>query len=452
MKTIKNDLFPFLLFLYFFTLHADQLGFSCAGFHFRINNILALLLFITVALQFKFHLLTIDKSLFFALLLFSFSILLSFLFSSYKPRCLVFMGWYGLTLLCYVLLPYFLVKLWDVEKLLYLYGLSFVCVGVYALLQLILSCLKINDPFTTQHIIGSIVRPNAFAYEPSFYALYMTPFIMMINFHYLFAPKTPFLCFKELNSLKVSFLNALFLISTATSAFFAYLLFFLCILFAAEFYRFKGRVFKFLLAFACAGGSLFIAAPFLIKKFFMKFFFLGFMQHHSFYHRWVGITNAWQVFMDHFLLGVGFGGVPAYIYDAWGRGNTGYLFFDAYLSDMQGNYLKHFEPMNVMTEILASLGIVGLLAVGVLLFAIYLQARKAIDKAPTLSRNLLISVVVMLIVLQFNQGILRSYIWVHFSLAYALFELLASNSCSFPLSNQKTLDHVREKGPEFGSF
>lgn len=414
------DVISVLSFLYFATLHADQLGFVVAGHTIRFNNILALILVLLLALRCKKDLFHIDSRLAFSLLLITCSLVLSLIFSPYKERALLFVGWYGLTLLCYVLLPYFLIKMLDARKLLTLYCASFVIVGLYAFLQVIFSCFHIADPFANQRIAEGIVRPNAFAYEPSFYALYMTPFIVLCNLHYILCPNTAFFYPKRLNFFKTCSINILYLISFSTSAFFTYLIFLPLVLLLPQFKKFRKRIVYFALGFSVLFLACMALLPSLMQTFFMKFFFFGFMGHHSFYFRWSGIVNAWTLFCEHPFFGVGLGAIPAYLYDAYLVGNEKYIFFEQHLKEMTLHPFKYFEPTNVFSEVLASLGLFGMLAFGNFFWAFFSKAKKWASE-PHVS-HFLVSSVVMLVVLQFNQGVLRTYIWTHLAICFALFE------------------------------
>ncbi|MCH9627872.1 MAG: hypothetical protein S4CHLAM2_15190 [Chlamydiales bacterium] len=413
-------MFDILLFLYFFTLHADQLNITLSGFSLRLNNLIALALFILFVARRRSQLLRIDRTLVISFLVLSVSLTLSFLLSPYKGRCFFFLGWYGFTLLMYMLFPYLLIYYYDSKKVLSLYMLSFLVVGVYASLQLVLSLLGFQDPFGTQIISDEIVRPNAFAYEPSFYALYMTPFIVMVNYHFLANREKPFFVFGLLTYSKILCLNLLYFVSTSTSAFFAFVLFCTSLLFIP---RVRRQLWKYSLVFAVLFLCLGVASPFIMKKYFLKFFYSGLMEHGSFYERWIGIERAWKVFLQHPFFGVGFGGYPPYLFDAYLSGDA---FLPVSINQMALtdalNPLKLVEAMNVCTEILASTGAVGALAFAVPVVLFIRRAKKAMYYDPILAQNLLLSVIVMVIVLQINQGILRTYVWVHFGLAFALVE------------------------------
>lgn len=420
----KLDGIVILLFLYFFTLHADALSIALGGFTIRVNNLLAFLLAFLALLRFRTRLFHLPRSLVYSLAFLGVSILLSLALSPYKTRCAVFFTWFAFIALCYVILPYFLAQVLDANRLFSLYLASFVLVGVYAACQFVFSCFGLQDPFAPQLIKGYWVRPNGFAYEPSYYALYMAPFISLVNFHYLTSPQTPFFCFRRL-SLPLTFcLNLLFLVSTSTSAFLFYPLFFVCLLFTPIVS--KKRLLQFVLGFSGLALVAFFCLPFLMRTFFLKFFYGGLMAHNSFTARWEGIVQAWKVFTEHPLFGVGLGGYSSHLKEGWLSGRT--QFSDAYVINflLEGKRIdKFFEASNVLTEVLASLGLMGLFAFTLLLTSFFSLAKKAYSRAPTLTLNLVISILCMLGMMQINQGLLRTYTYAHFALCYALIHKLS---------------------------
>lgn len=444
-----NELFSGLLFFYFATLHADKLGFTLGGFNIRVNNLLAILLLLLLVIRFRTQAMALDKRWSAALLGILAALALSALFSPYKSRCAVFIGWYGLTLLCYVLFPYLLVKLWDAERVFSLYLASFIAVGLYALGQLLFSLLGWNDPFAQQRIIGNFVRPNAFSYEPSFYALYMTPFILLCNFHYISSPTKPFFFFHSLGFKKIVFLNALFLVSTATTTLFAYGVFVFFLLVFPQFKEMRKRTVQFCLIIAGSLVLIGVCFPKLLKIYLMKFLFQEFHSLASFYERWGGITNALKVFYSSPIFGVGLGGYSPLLADAWLRGEETFIYF---FSTVEGtsSLLKAFEPSNVLTEVLASLGIIGMTAFALFVFVFFKQAKRALERfkgdvnREKLLLNLALSAAVMLLVLQINQGVLRTYIWVHLSLAFAYFERHVRGPLKQPIAAQTSPECSRE--------
>ncbi len=414
----RTNLFAWMLFLFFVTLHADQLNVVFGGYTVRLSNLIAFGLMILALMSVRGHILSINKWLAFPLLMITLAMTCSLCLSPYKARCSFYLGWYGLTVLCYVLLPYLIMKFWDAEKVFSLYQASFLCVGCYALLQLLLSFVGICDPFATQSLTGDIVRPNAFCFEPSFYALYMTPFVFFYNMRWLCQEKKSFWA--------ILGVNILYLISTSTATFFAYGAFFLLLLMIPGVIS-RQKIFKFILAFCGCALLLSLFFPFIVKHFFLKFFFHGFMTHHSFYERWIGIENGWKIFLEHPIFGVGLGAYPPYLMDAYLRGDTTFSFIGMHaLIGEVVSPVKMFEAMNVLTELLASLGLVGLCAFGSILYGLLVQVKRVMGSEKQTAYCWLVSLLVTLVVLQFNQGIFRTYIWVHLALVYAYLEKIVT--------------------------
>lgn len=424
------DLYDVGLFLFFFTLHADQLNLNWGGFTIRFNQVVALLLLVSLGLRLRLQILSFNRFLGYALGFLTVSILLSWACSPYTQRCTFFTAWFGATLLGYLVLPYLLVQNYSLNRLWKLYRASFLLVGIYGVLQLLASVGEIYDPFCGQRLLGGrLVRPNAFAYEPSYFALYMTPFVMGVNFSFLVGKasfsRTYFLC-----------VNGLYLCSTATTVIFAYALFILLVSLialipslAAYFPQLKRNILSFLALLSAFFGLSFLLFPHFMKQYFFKFFISGFMMHHSFYERWIGIKNGWHIFCQHPFCGVGLGGVPPFLCEAWLQQKSQYIFlWDNQVSNLKINLLKLFEPSNVLIEILASLGGVGLLAFLFLNGLFIRQVKRSFAQDPVRVMGLALSVWMMLLVLQFNQGLLRTYVWTHFALAFALLEKIGSET------------------------
>lgn len=428
LKLKKIDLFSLLVFFYFLTLHADRLNCVIGGFTLRFNNLFAFFLLLLFVMHFRFQLLAIHKRIVYPLLWISLALTLSLILSPYKERCLFYMGWWGVTLLCYFLLPYFLVKMWDQKKVFSLYVFSFLCVGLLAALQLVLSCLGVKAFFGEQMISGKIARPNALCFEPSFYALYMTPFVFMYNTHFIAAFEEPFFIFKKKSFWQLFFINLLYILSTSTSVVFAYFIFFALLFFMRGFNRKK--VVKFAIGFSLLSAAMALFLPFLFRNFYMKFFYYGFMSHNSFYERFVGMKNGWMMFLQNPLFGVGFGGYPCYLMDAYLRQDPAFTFIDMHqLMSSLKNPVKIFDAMNVFTEVLASIGLFGFCAFSSLIIGCFLHVKKNashVDKH--LAYSLCISLIITLVVLQFNQGILRTYIWTHLALTFAFLENHSENT------------------------
>jgi len=315
------------------------------------------------------------------------------------------------TVVMYFILPLNLVAIYGRKTIFKLYTYSFIATGIFAALQFFSSLFGIAFPFVSQYLLGSIARGQAMAFEPSYFALYMTPFVMYWNAKQLTS--------KERRWGKMVAVNLLLLVSTSTGAFFAYFFFFLVVLvfqrisWVKEFKKIIVRKLLFLSAgLLLVFISFFLIAPDLFHVSFWKFFAKGFMAHHSFAERWQGIVNAWEVFLEHPWCGVGIGGIGPHIYKE--------IFAQNFLMAPTVEIMELYDPTNVMTEVFAALGICGAAAFLVFFYQ-YSKQYCGIAKTVTLEEKkelyaLLVSLCTMLLVWQFNQNLFRSYIWVHAAL------------------------------------
>jgi O-antigen ligase len=122
-----------------------------------------------------------------------------------------------------------------------------------------------------------------------------------------------------------------------------------------------------------------------------------------------------KVFLKHPFIGAGLGGVSS-------QG-----FQEQSIYDLKMETLAEFEaydPTNCFTEVLASLGIVGLIAL-IYLGAVFCKAFQRVVTDPSTPLDskkraiaLFISLVVMIIALQMNQGLFRPYVWIHAAVVY----------------------------------
>lgn len=415
LKTLQGFNFFFVfLFIYFMTIPAELLHIKISLFKLRVNHALALWLFVTLCLSQNLRI--ADRKLFMGFLALLSSFILSAILGIYPYRSFGYVLVALFTYVIYFLLPLNLMLLFDTQKILRLYFVSFLFVGIHAALQVFLSAAGIIDPFITQYVsMGTgLARGQAMTYEPSFYALYAIPFVAYANAKYLLADRWSFGAF-----LKIVSINLLLLISTSTGAFFSYFVF--CLIgFSCSYLPLVQKIViglrRNLLVFMGGFGLIFCTIGLFFQELFIntfyKFFKMGF-SHWSFLERWKGIVDAWNAFCQFPVFGLGLGGVG--YYQCMHANQEELVKLHAPTLDL----LELFDPTNMFTEMLASLGLYGLLAFSYFGWTIYQIAHKLL-KNPLISLEekktavaLLLSVVVMFICLQFNQGIFRSYIWTH---------------------------------------
>lgn len=424
----RGVIFPLLLtFFYFFVASGEQLHVQLSIFKPKITHVLSVLFFGYLwIVQRK---IILPRPLFYPFLWILLSLCFSSFFGAHPFRSYGYINVYLFNFIFYFLIPFNLMQCFQPLKILKIYMLSFVYLGLYAIMQMGLSLFEIYDPLATQRV-GSVARGQAWTYEPSYYALYMTAYVMFKNALGIFQPQRHF-SMKEI--WKLMGVNCLLLASTSTGLIFSYPAFCAVSLWVA-FLRpvrqiapyVKKRIFKFI-GFGCvfAGVLAWLFRELFIQSFF-KFFYFGFMTHFSFYARWQGLVSAFNVFLQNPFFGVGVGGVGPYIF----KKNSFYETNAEMLTE-----LESYDPTNVFTEVLASLGIVGFLGF-IFLGLVFFRAFKKVivnvqisetDKIVTI--GLFISLIVLLFVLQFNQGLFRPCIWIHAGMVYGYLHRNQSCCC-----------------------
>ncbi len=400
------------LFFFFLTLSMDCLRVNVGFLKFKITHAVASLFFLFVL--FYVRKLVIPKGvLFIAVMIFS-SLALSCVAGGCTLSSSPYLLAYLFNLCVYFLVPFSIVLLFDHEKIFKIYFFSFIIIGICACVQLIASCYGFSGPFTHQFIIlGSkvVTRPDAFAEEPSFYALYMTSFVMFYN--------TKSILNNSLYLKNILFCNLLLLISTTTGSIAAYFFYaFILIFFSFFIKQIKAKHILipplvsliFLLSVFFIFNNVFTAV--IAKHFYSK------GSHESFSIRITSIYDNLAIFCDHPWLGIGLGNIGPYLYEQKVLGSP------IVLNITQEQWIT-YAPSCFIPEMLASLGFVGCIALTI--FAIYLVClvKKAYAFCKEESEKnfllaLFISLVVVLCEMQINQGLFRSYIWVHIALLIGL--------------------------------
>jgi len=412
-----GKIFPlFLVFLYFLFSSAELLHVVVSIFKPKVSQIIAVLLVAYLCISFRRMIL--PRSILYPSLWILLSMLVSALLSAHPLRSCVYVGGYIFNFIFYFLIPINLFRFFDFKTILRVYALAFSCLGFYAISQLVLSWFGIYDPLATQRI-GTVARGQGWTYEPSYYALYMTAYVMFRNALAIFGSNEKGSLKKALKLLGI---NSFLLVSTSTGVIFSYPVFFLvslgmfCLRSIRQLASYaRQRILKFIAICCVLGGMLswLFWEHFVIS--FFKFFYFGFMTHGSFVARWEGIVSCFRLFKEYPLLGVGVGGVGPHLFgkSSW---------YDTNPVTLQE--VESFDPTNVLTEVLASLGIVGLIGFVWVSFVFYRNFKKVIistqvsqsDKIVAVA--LFISLLLMMVVLQFNQGLFRPYVWIHAGIVY----------------------------------
>lgn len=413
MSTATNPLFLItkplylFLFLYFLTTSIDLYHLPLLIFKFKFTHVTAPILALLFFLIFRILHLPYNYTLFMTCLLISMG--LSSMGSLNPTACAGFSLWMTFNFLFYFLIPYTLFYYINPATLLRIYFNSFFCIGFYAFLQCVFSLAGIILPGVTQYVY-SLARGQAFTYEPAYYALYITPFTFFYTTQFLLrSPNQRYLH-------HLIWPNFLFLISTSTGCFFSYIIYLIQIAVSGKLKIIKINTLNIFKKFTLTFATLFIFIWFIDKKLivsgFLKFFFHG-VTHGSIVVRWQGIVDYWNIFMENPIFGVGLGSGPFYHAQMTTHGIIDLL--DPLI-------VAQHTPTNALTEVLASLGLVGI-SLFIVFFYLLIRTFYTTYQISSLSSEerisliaMILSIGVMLATLQFNQGITRPYLWVHIGL------------------------------------
>ncbi len=430
-RSLKNFCFFSLLFIYFLFSSCEQLYVLVGIFKPKIGHLVALFLFGWMLLERKAW--SLPRPILNAFILILGSMLLSAMFGTAPGRSLGYVAVFLFNFIFYFFLPLQILKMIELDRFFSTYWKSFVVMALYATGQVLLSLFGIYDSFALQRV-GFIARGQAFLYEPSYYALYMIPYVMFLNGERLLQNKGRG-AFPQ--RLKLFCQNMLLVISTSTGLLVSYATFFAIYALGTLSQRLgfvrllilrkmQKALFIFLLSM---GVMTFLFYEMALYSIF-KFFYFGW-SHISFAARWEGIVQSFKIFLAHPLLGVGIGGVgPALLEKE--------SVYDSKIETLPE--FEAFDPTNCFTEILASLGMIGFLAFGYL-GMIFFKAYNRVMKNKTISfsakkmaTTLFFSLIIMGVALQMNQGLFRPYVWIHAAVVYGYLQRAGLRSSTLLVS------------------
>ncbi len=330
-------------------------------------------------------------------------------------------------------------SLLNIRALIRWYAYSFGVIAAFGILQLCLSLLGYESPFITQWwITGQLPRVNGFSYEPSYFATYL-----LIGFVFVRALKNA--GSRVLSSKSLVALSWLTGIGILLSSSRMGILFFCAdlvlyqmrpwtsFLKAAARRRVPYDTIRALLPsallMAAIGGSITLVGVWirsnpLVLLMFLNGTGISDTAAHSVIQREDAFSETLAVFVNHPLIGQSLGGVSGAI--AAMHGATVQSFEDS----------KPFEGMSIFAEALAASGVIGVLPfIWFLIVTVRSPLRAAavaLEPYASLLRALVRSTLFTWAILQFNQNILRPYVWVHLAVLATVY------ACAVRFSNAST--------------
>jgi O-Antigen ligase len=293
------------------------------------------------------------------------------------------------------------------------YIYSFVFSAVFGLSQIVFPFIGLRPLLVQQWwFTDSFARINGFTYEPSYYATYMLTGWVLVDY----------LRYKKY---KLRFLAPAYLLITVSlilcSSRSGWLLMFIWLCIRIYWYLKENRISVLKSVAVVASIPVVLAAmvkintgleisdaSFLISG-------LGLMDKDPAYSsqgRWDIAMQTLRIYLDHPLVGVSLGGIAPAI----ARQN--------YSTVVDNDDAKANEGMCTTIEILAASGTVGFCFYALYVWRLIGEGFRVPDES-SVGKALTWALIFLLLILQADQNILRSYVWFHIGLASAVYSVLS---------------------------
>lgn len=308
------------------------------------------------------------------------------------------------------------------------YAYSFAFVASFGVVQFLLPLMGFEGPLVKQWLIpGVLARVNGFSYEPSYFATYL-----LIGFVFtgsLRRNRSSLLPARTLLAIHCLTAIGIFLSSSRMGIFFLLIDVLLSqvkpwISFLADFLKLRIALFKLRalvpsfmsIAFICViamGTSFAVEANPAVVLMLLNGTGISDTAAHSVIQREDALEETFTVFLQHPFAGRSLGGVSAAI------------------ADLQGEKIhsfeasKDFEGMSVFAEALAASGVIGIIPFVCFVTTTFRKplrlARIASPFYSVLLSALLRSLLFAWMILQFNQNMLRPYLWTHLAILASVY-------------------------------
>ena len=407
---LQNYLMFTILFISFlFSSYDTFLAFRVKGFTVRTAQ-LFLILFIAVVV---IRNILIEKRIIFPIG-FNFLIIWTFFILLFIPNTTFLLRniGYGVWLIFHVILLLAFANCVRSEEsaliVMKLYIISFFINSIFLIGEFIVAYFELFDiPFMPLSFRGRVPRVALFTYEPSYFATYLIPGLVLTIYLWIkncriFKKKN----FFWLTFFQISGVIALFL-STGRSGYVVFFLFMVYLIFEHIYIFIKNKKFNvrliiFIFIFLIGFSILFYIfkrhyGTDVLEKIFVRTGIFT-SEKATFMQRIFTATDTFKVFLNHRVIGVSLGGIPA------GRGELGGTIVTSQ------SEAKGLEGMIVIIEVLAASGIVGFIFF--ILYFLKLSVKPLFEDNIIL-KALAISLIFGFLILQFNQNIQRLYFWLH---------------------------------------
>jgi hypothetical protein len=333
---------------------------------------------------------------------------------------------YGLWLILDVCIVFVTVQLFGnrdwIASLLRAYLKAFILVGGFGLLQFLLGILRAPDPFVKQWFIPGIwPRINGFSYEPSYFSTYM---LLGWVFSAWLVERGVFVLGRRLTWAAFVISSAAIVLATSRIGWMMMIAWGIGYAYrrVCKPYEFRippAVVVTGLLCLGVAFVGVNIAGEHLKKKTVAMLAGgtgLYGTPAHSVNNREQSLTSTIEIFQKSPFIGYSLGGVATAIGSSHGTR----------ISD--NSDAKHNEGGSVAAEVLAASGIIGIIPLIAYFTTLFRKPLAAITRCDRGVKNIVVGLAwalcMELLVLQFNQNILRAYLWFHLAVVSAVYSAM----------------------------
>lgn len=426
MNSPLSPVLKYLLYFAIFTTSFDIFLVINIGFNFRISQIALIpVIFYTIITRCngRLSVLPIGYKLLLTWVLF---IMFFIPNTSFPTRGFGYLFW----LLFNILLIFSMVQLIKTERLLsdilkcYVYSFAFV--ALFGLVQFITPLIGLGGILVQQWWFpGILARINGFSYEPSFFSTYLLigwVFIAcLLKYKVFLIPK------KRLSYIYL-LVSVAMVLSTSRMGWMMMLIWYLqyFLFFIVKLYhgRINTKLFKYILLFVFIMIILIFLVIYAIGFDNISFLFAGLGiaggSSHSSDTRTNEFIDTLTIFTQSPIIGYSLGGISSAIGNLRGIDVTDF------------EVAKMNEGMNVFAEVLAASGAFGFLFfISYFVKLVYLPitlAKKVTNVFhSTILKSLVVSFLFELLILQFNQNILRPYLWMHIAILCCAYSVIKSS-------------------------
>ncbi|MDO8068776.1 MULTISPECIES: hypothetical protein [unclassified Janthinobacterium] len=319
------------------------------------------------------------------------------------------------------------------------YIYSFVAIALYGVLQFISPLIGLGSFLLVQQwwIPGVLARINGFSYEPSFYATYLL-MGWVVCAYFMEVKNTLF----SRRVLKFCFLTITLSIVLSSSRMGLLMIILWYLQHPVRFFvklacgKVDRKLAKIVLFMSALLICLVSAIVYVIGIDNIAFLFQGVGlfggSSHSVNDRENGLRDTLTLFLNNPIIGTSLGGIAPGIAKLHG------------VTSLDFETVKLYEGNAVFAEVLAASGFFGFIPFMIYIFMIVVEpmrlARKLPPEQAQILKGLGLALLFEFLILQFNQNILRQYLWIHISVMAAVYAVFKRQNLSvIILDNQNSL-------------